>query len=98
MLIYSYIICIGWLIILANRKYIWNIGDMIGYWKYLGESERKMGKPRRIHCQCTICGNEYDILVSNLNRAKNFMCKFCNNKITWTTHGLSNNPLYLVKR
>lgn len=82
--------------VLANKKFIWNVGDMIGYWKYLGESEREIGKPRRIHCQCTICGNEYDILVCNLSRAKNFMCKSCNNRITWTTHGLSNSPLYAV--
>ena len=82
---------------MAKRKYNWEIGDMIGYFKYLGESEsNKENKCRKVHCECTKCGNEYDILVSNLIRHKHGMCKSCNNKVYGKVNGLSSHPLYGV--
>lgn len=82
---------------MAKRKYNWEIGDMIGYFKYLGESEsNKENKHRKVHCECTKCGNEYDILVINLIRHKHGMCKSCNNKVYGKVNGLSSHPLYGV--
>lgn len=79
-----------------NKQYEWNVGDMIGFWEYLGEAPREKGEPRKIRCKCTKCGEVYDILISNLTRSKHLMCKGCVNRSWSTKNGLSRNPLYGV--
>ena len=85
---------------MAKAKIKFKVGDIIGYWEYLGEVHvlQKDGihTKRKLVCKCLKCGTVYTLEVNNLTRSKYKMCKPCVNRMVWTKHNCSNNPLYFV--
>lgn len=71
-------------------------GDIYGSWKIIKELDKKWCKSRVFLCKCMECGKEYEKRLDDLRGGRTKMCKACNNKKTWTTHGLSNHKLYSV--
>ena len=59
---------------------------------------KKDGKhtTRKFVCKCLKCCIVYTLDISNFMRSKYKMCKPCVNRMVWTKHNCSNNPLYYV--
>lgn len=81
---------------MSQKKYDFKPGDIFKSWEILYELPKVPKKHKYLHCKCLECGKEYDVDIYNLVNSKSGMCKACNNRKTWTKHGLSNHPLYTV--
>lgn len=85
---------------MAKVKIKFKVGDIIGYWEYLGEVHvlQKDGihTKRKLVCKCLKCGMIHTLDINNFMRSKYKMCKPCVNRMMWTKHNCSNNPLYYV--
>ena len=85
---------------MVKVKIKFKVGDIIGYWEYLGEVHvlQKDGihTKRKLVCKCLKCGIVHILDINNFMRSKYKMCKSCVNKMVWTKHNCSNNPLYFV--
>lgn len=71
-------------------------GDRYNSWEIVRELNKKWNKSRVVLAKCLECGKEYEKRLDDLRQNKTKMCRACNNRKTWTTHGLSNHPLYFV--
>ena len=71
-------------------------GDRYDSWEIIKELDKRWARSRVFLCRCLECGNEYEKRLDDLRQHKTKMCKSCNNKKTWTKHGLANHPIYHV--
>ena len=73
-------------------------GTVIGHYMLIRKlsKEEANGKRGLYLCKCLMCGKLYKRTVESIKRSKAKMCISCSNKLKWTKHGLSNNPLYFV--
>ena len=82
---------------MANRKYNFTVGEVIGHWQYLGELPKpNKNGARMLILKCLGCGKIYHVQLSNLTHSKTKMCHACAIKHTFTKHNLSSNKLYTV--
>lgn len=79
-----------------GRKIEVKAGDRYGSWEVIKELDKKWAKSRVFLCKCLECGKEYEKRLDDLRQGNTLMCRSCNNKKTWTKHGLANHPIYHV--
>lgn len=80
---------------MAKTKYQVNIGEQYNDWEVIGNTYKNPKGYRYVPCKCK-CGIEKDIPIDRLATLKAKHCNTGTCKVSATTHGLSNHPLYSV--